>query len=425
MTLDTGIADSFVEADRQLVAAAKEIKILSTLGWAEHHCDEFLQNWHRGAVKTPVIEYPKFDYSAERLVLDRIISETSDDHPVGWYISKTAKSYWVAATMLESIGTSAFRECSQLLYGLPTDHLGSLSHLSLADDFISLTTDFISGVEAEVSEERLSSEAAAVMIKQRADLFFGDHQLKVVQDSELSSKAAAGSERVRIRGNTHFSYNEVEQLLQHEVFVHSVTMLNGRRQPYLRSMSLGSPRTTATQEGLATFAELISGTMDLNRLRRIALRIKGIQFALEGADFVETFKFFLESGQPERESFQSAARIFRGGDLSGRHVFTKDVVYLKGLISVHAFLRKAIQMRKIDFPQRLFAGRLTIGDVVRLEGAFDDGWVVPGKYLAPWAANRDGLAAYLCYNAFSNRLQLDQIKLEDFIDEMIDPAAHD
>jgi hypothetical protein len=155
------------------------------------------------------------------------------------------------------------------------------------------------------------------------------------------------------------------------------------------------------------------------------LRIKAIQHALTGADFLEIFKFFLASGQSERESFKSAARIFRGGDIRGINVFTKDVVYLKGLISVHAFLRKAIQRRKLDFPQRLFAGRLSVGDVVRLEQSFEDGWVTPAQYLAPWAANRDGIAAYLCYNAFAGKLRLDELRLEDFMEEFMDPSVID
>ena len=37
-----------------------------------------------------------------------------------------------------------------------------------------------------------------------------------------------------------------DQLLQHEAFVHSLTALNGRLQPVLKSMELPSPRTTAT-----------------------------------------------------------------------------------------------------------------------------------------------------------------------------------
>ncbi|MCX6119551.1 MAG: flavohemoglobin expression-modulating QEGLA motif protein [Proteobacteria bacterium] len=417
------IDDVFFVADQKLVQAAKSIKILSSLGWNESHCDNFLSSWRRGNPILPDIKYPKFDFSNEKLQLKEIINTTSEDHPVGYYIVKTAHSYSVAAQMLEGLETSAFRECSEILYGRPSDHLGKLSNLELADDFISITDDFSSMIDLEDDTGVMHSLKLAEAIKSRADDFFKDYSIKVVVDDELSSKAAAGSERVRVRGQSTFSLNELEQLLQHEVFVHSATMLNGRRQPYLKSMGLGSPRTTATQEGLATFAELISGTMDLGRLRRIALRIKGIDLALNGANFIETFKFFLDSGQSEKESYLSTARIFRGGDVKGRNVFTKDVVYLKGLISVHTFMRKAIQQRKIDYPQRLFSGRMTVGDVIRFEDAFKDGWIEQGKYLPPWAANRQGLATYLCYNAFSNRLKLEEVKMEDFSEDIVDPMS--
>jgi uncharacterized protein (TIGR02421 family) len=417
--------EHFVEFDQKLVTASKGIKVLSALGWGDRVAEEFLDGWRRGNPKVPSVQYPQFNYSYEKSILKQIMDTASRDHPVGWYIGETAHSYYVAAQMLEGLGTAAFRECSELLYGRPDEAVGKLSNLELADDFIHITDDFAALLDFSDETGVMPSRETAAQIKQRADDFFKDYSIKVLVDEDLSSKAAAGSERVRIRGNTHFTSNELEQLIQHEVFVHSATMLNGRRQPWLKSLGLGSPRTTATQEGLATFAELITGTMDLPRLRRIALRIKGIHHALSGADFIETFRFFLSSGQKELESFQSTARIFRGGDLKGKNVFTKDCVYLKGLLSVHTFLRKAIQQRKIDWPQRLFAGRLTISDVVRLEGAFDDGWVAPGQYLAPWVANRQGLATYLCYNAFSNRLSLEDIRLEDFALEMKDLSAVD
>jgi uncharacterized protein (TIGR02421 family) len=418
--------ERFAELDKQLVAASKGIKILSTLGWGDLIAHEFLDRWRQGNPKMPEVTYPRFDYHAERDALNQIQKNTSDEHPVGAYIIETAKSYQIAAHMLESLGTAAFRECSEVLYGRPDEKTGHVSNLDLAADFIKITTDFSAMMGVDDDQVAiLRSDEAAKTIKKRADDFFKDYGIKVLVDDELTSKAAAGSERVRVRGNSCFSHHEVEQLIQHEVFVHSATMLNGRRQPWLKSMGLGSPRTTATQEGLATFAELITGTMDLARLRRIALRIQGIHAALQGADFIEVFKFFLSSGQSEKESFQSAARIFRGGDVRGTNVFTKDGVYLKGLLTVHTFLRKAIQDRKLDYPQRLFAGRMTISDVIKLEGSFTDGWVSPAQYLPPWVANRQGLATYLCYNAFSNRLQLDDIRLEDFATDLVDFGALD
>jgi uncharacterized protein (TIGR02421 family) len=417
--------EQFVEFDQQIVAAGKGIKILSVLGWGEIVCNDFLAGLKRGNPIPPSISYPKFDYNQQKLALQKIMNSSSRDHPVGWYIAETAHSYYIAAQMLEGLGTAAFRECSEALYGRPDEHIGKLSNLALADDFIKITDDFSAISQLNDESDTTGSFDTAAIIKAKSDAFFKDYSISVIVENEMSSKAAAGSERVRLRGNSEFTANETEQLVQHEVFVHSATMLNGRRQPWLKSMGLGSPRTTATQEGLATFAELITGTMDLERLRRIALRIKGIHHALNGANFMETFRFFLDSGQPERESFQSTARIFRGGDMNGTNVFTKDCVYLKGLLSVHTFLRKAIQERKIDYPQRLFSGRMTIGDVVRLDQSFSDGWISPGKYLAPWAANQQGLAAYLCYNAFSNSLKLEEIRLEDFSYDIKDLTAVD
>ena len=417
--------EQFVEFDQQLVAASKGIKILSVLGWGELVCNDFLAGLKRGNPIIPTIAYPNFEYAEQKLILKKIMNSASRDHPVGWYIGETAHSYFIAAQMLEGLGTAAFRECSEALYGRPDDQIGKLSNLTLADDFIKITDDFSAILNLSDDSGITGSQETAQIIKVRSDAFFKDYSISVIVENDMSSKAAAGSERVRLRGHSEFTANETEQLVQHEVFVHSATMLNGRRQPWLKSMGLGSPRTTATQEGLATFAELITGTMDLGRLRRIALRIKAIDHALNGADFMETFRFFLNSGQPDKESFQSTARIFRGGDLKGTNVFTKDCVYLKGLLSVHTFLRKAIQERKIDYPQRLFSGRMTIGDVIRLEEAFNDGWITPGKYLAPWVANQQGLAAYLCYNAFSNKLQLEEIRLEDFSYEIKDLGAVD
>jgi uncharacterized protein (TIGR02421 family) len=201
-------------------------------------------------------------------------------------------------------------------------------------------------------------------------------------------------------------------------------MLNGRRQPYLKSLGLGAPRTTGTQEGLATFAELITATMDLTRLRRIALRIRAINVAVEGGDFIDVFRFFMDAGQSHKESFQSTARIFRGGDVRGRWVFTKDVVYLKGLVSVHTFLRKAIEMRKIDFPRYLFIGRIALGDILSLEELITSGFIAAPLYIPRWVANREGLAAYLSYSVFSNRLDLSSIRLSDFVEDL-DPGAGD
>ena len=406
----------FGELDAKLVEAAGSIKVLSALGWPARAYGEFMATWNSKQPRLPQIAYPRYDLTDRRIALQKIIDASDKDHPVGRYIIQTAASYIVAARMLESVGKPDFRVLSEILYGSPTDKMGSFSNLALAEQFIKITTDLASAVGEEESVERFSPEAVAAELKSRSLSFFAPRTIEVVVDQNLAAKAAAGSERVRIRGMTSFSRAEIEQLLEHEVYVHSATMLNGRAQPFLKSFGLGSPRTTGTQEGLATFAELITATMDLSRLRRIALRIKAIHLALEGGDFVDVFRFFLDSGQSEKESFQSAGRIFRGGDVRGRFVFTKDVVYLKGLLSVHTFMRKAIEQRKINFPQLLFVGRVTLGDIIALEQFVDEGFIALPQLQPKWVANRQGLAAYLSYSAFTHHLNVAEISLADFVD---------
>ncbi len=85
------------------------------------------------------------------------------------------------------------------------------------------------------------------------------------------------------------------------------------------------------------------------------------------------------------------------------------------MFSVHTFLRKAIEQRRIHYPEYLFIGRLTVGDVVTLESFIEDGTLVLPTYKPRWIANRESLAAYLSYAAFANRLRLENVKFDDFV----------
>ena len=77
-------------------------------------------------------------------------------------------------------------------------------------------------------------------------------------------------------------------------------------------------------------AEIITGALDISRLRRIALRVVMVERALDGADFIEVFRGFLDAGQTEVESYRSAARVFRGGDVRGGQCFTKEARTWRG-----------------------------------------------------------------------------------------------
>ncbi len=374
----------YVELDAKLVAAAASIKVLSSLAWPTHLYQDFIDAWNHDRPKLPAVEYPRNRLSDRCFALEEVIKAAGSGHPIGDYISATAQSYIAAAQMLEHVGTPEFSLLSQQLYGTPHELSGVRSNLSLADDFLKIAGTHSApkrdGVECNLSPDQVASELGQLAIE-----FFRPHKVSVVVDQSITAKAAAGAERIRIRGMTTFTRAEVDQLREHELYVHSATRLNGREQPYLKSLALGAPRTVTTQEGLATYAELITTTMDTGRLSRIAMRIKAIAMALDGGDFIDVFRFFLEAGQSERESFQSTARVFRGGDVRGRHVFTKDVVYLKGLMSVHSFLVSSFGLHKFDDLEDLFLGRLALSDVPAFKEFRSAGFITGPRYVPPWA----------------------------------------
>lgn len=402
--------------DQKLVAAAKNVKVLSAIAWAPDTADHFLEAWRQGKAYLPEVPQPTPIDPAVMDALDDVIDKADTEDPVGRFLAYTALSYRRCGDLLSAGKTPEYHRISRELYGGPGGRLAgaTMTHRQAAERLMESTTALYEATRDDDDELlSLTSEQAAARLSERIDGFF-DETVEVVVDDNLSAKAAASASRVRMRGKSRFSEQDVAQLAEHEVFVHSLTALNGRSyQPHLESLGLGAPRTTATQEGLATFAELVTGTMDLARLRRISLRIRAIHLAEEGADFIQLVDVLVEAGETPMEAVQTAMRVFRGGDPRGRYVFTKDTVYLKGLFAVHTFLRKAIAERKPWLVPRLFVGRVTLGDVLKLEEAFEDGLVAPARYTPGWAANLRSLAAFLVVSALVDQIDLRALDLED------------
>jgi uncharacterized protein (TIGR02421 family) len=415
------ISERARQLDADLCALAPTVKVLSRLSWPEATITEFLHSWRRGEPHIPRVRYAGSDSagglpSGAKRELERIRDAADPDDPIESYLRDTADSYAKAADLIASAGSPAFLELSRALYGDPFERLPgtSVTHFEAAQQLLDVTAPWASACRGEEQLLCMTAEHVRSEIQARVDPFFTEHPITVVIDSRLTSKAAAAARRIRLRGRASYTEADIDQLLEHEAFVHAATALNGKLQP-IQAFGLAAPRTTATQEGLATIAELITGSMDLSRLRRLALRIIAVKHVVEGADFVEVFRFFLRAGQSEDESARSAARVFRGGDPQGGIAFTKDVVYLHGLIGVHTFLRRAIFDSRIELIPRLFAGRLTLGDVLRLDSAFEGGDLLPGRYVTHWAADARRLAAHLSFSLILNRIKLESVDLETIL----------
>jgi uncharacterized protein (TIGR02421 family) len=403
--------------DERMVRAVRGIKLLGMVSWPIEVQHAFLAQWARGDASLPRFEYPAYDFSDARRELDAIIAEADPEHPMGRYLLESAQSWSIAAELLECLGTPAVTAHSIRLFGRPDGTLpgsGSTTR-DAARHFIDIADELDRELLAPSEHVAISATSLQLQLQSDLDNFFNQRVIEVVLDPHLIAKAAAGATRIRLRSGAAFSDYDRHQLLEHEAFVHSLTALNGRAQPLLPSLALSSPRTTATQEGLATFAEQITGSIDIERMKRVSLRIEAVAMALDGADFVQVFRYFLDAGQPPQESFSSAQRVFRGVPLTGGCAFTKDTVYLRGLIGVHTFFRRALRQRKLHLCRSLFAGKMTLVDVQRFEPLFESGVLLPPRWMPQWVARANGLAGMLAFSLFANRIRLDQVADEQAV----------
>jgi uncharacterized protein (TIGR02421 family) len=397
--------------DARLVQAVRAIRLLGLASWPSTVQADFLERWHRGQPALPVVDYPRLDFATERRELAAIAAAADPAHPLGQYLRESADSWDRAARLLEALGTTQACSESLGLFGHPDDALPGQGPTTreAARHFIQIAGELDHELLAPEEQVPVSATALALQLQADLDGFFGARTIAVELDPQLIAKAAAGANRIRLRAGAAFSDYDRRQLFHHEALVHSLTALNGRAQAHLPSLALASPRVTATQEGLATFAEQITGSIDIERMKRISLRIEAIAMALEGADFLQVFRWFLEDGQGEAESFASAQRVFRGVPVTGGSAFTKDTVYLRGLIGVHTFFRRALQQDRLRLCRWLFAGKMTLDDVVRFEPLFADGTLAPPRWLPRWVERASGLAGMLAFSLFANRIRMDQI----------------
>ncbi len=398
--------------DARLVKAVRGVRLLALASWPRALQEPFLAGVARGQPVLPQVEYPRLDFSQTRRELSELAQAADPQHPLGAYLIDSAHSWGLAAGLLESLGTAAAGDYAVQLFGVPDDPMpgNGPTTRAAAQHFIQIARELDRELLAPEEQVPVSATALRLQLQNDLDAFFEQRIITVELDPDLLAKAAAGAHRIRLRSGATFSGYDRAQLFHHEALVHSLTALNGREQLNLPSLGISSPRTTATQEGLATFAEQITGSIDIERMKRISLRIEAIAMARDGADFLDVFRYFTASGQNAAESFSSAQRVFRGVPTSGGAAFTKDTVYLRGLVAVHTFFRHALQHDQLQRCRSLFAGKMALGDVERLAPLFDSGVLAPPRWLPPWISRVSGLAGMLAFSLFANRIRMDQLQ---------------
>ena len=392
------------EAGRALNFAAKSMRILSSVAWDDSHRVTFLKTQ-----KLPRPEYESIDVSEPRELIHSARKSIEGDHVVFDWLNRLANTLETTTHLISSRGTPGFHEASSSLYGAPTKLMldkktrviDLARHMDEALNGLDFSKLVVEGYETHLSAIEFASE-----LLPRLSAHFGDSAPAVELSDTLSAKAVAGRTRIRIRSSAQFTERDIEQLLQHEALIHTATALNGRAQPHFKILGRAHAGTTEIQEGLAVFAEIISGAMDPERFRRLSDRVIGIQMSIEGADFKEVFDFYKDrSGNPD-QAYENTRRIFRGGVITGGAPFTKDMVYLNGLLRVHNFMRTVVKLGRADLIRILFCGKMDIEDVPALAQMADGDRMRAPQFMPPWAKDLRFLVSYMAYSGFLNQVKM-------------------
>jgi len=416
MTTETA-QDRYRNAAKILHDVAKPIKVLSALAWPAELREEFVAG---GADKLPEPTYTGVDPTT---VLDGVAAARRLLRPgnvVDDWLEREAGSIESTALMMSSLGTPAFHAYSRKLYGVPSQPLryDPATPLELAEKVHASLVDLQAAALVPPVVRTRTAEEVAAFIEEAVNEHFGDLAPRVLLVDELSANAVASTSKIKIRRDARFTAKDAAQLLNHEAFIHVATGLNGRSQTDIPILAIGHPGTARTQEGLAVYSEYVSGTLGMDRLRRLADRIVATQLVIDGADFIELYRWFLDRSPNPEQAFESTRRIFRGAPLTGGAPFTKDCSYLSGYLSVATFIRAAFRAGRADALGLLFSGKLDLFAIPAIGELRSQGLVKRAQFLPPWAADPGWVMAHLTLNTFMADIDLSAVT--DAIADVLD-----
>ena len=392
----------------KLFEISKHIKILRYLAWDKSVRATFLNS---KSETIPKVEYPKFDSSELRASLKKLKS-LNGDTPYDKWLEDKMNDILSSIDLLQSSGTKQFLKKSEQIYGSPNFVLrdGKTSTLNLAKKFELLIDSHLEHFSGSLQVDPIPILNVKKKIEGRVQPIFGSKSPNVIIEDQLSARATASSKRIRLRKGASFTHKDIDQLINHEAFIHVATTLNGRQQANVKILGAKTGSITKTQEGLAVFSEFITGCIDVNRMYRISDRVIAIQKAIDGADFIEVYRFFLKrKGKTRTQAFEDARRVFRGGVLTGGAPFTKDMVYLDGLVRVHNFFRSAILRGKKDAIEVLFSGKVDLEDIPILLKMKKDGLLHKPTFLPEWVTDMNYLVSYFVFSNFVGKMDYDSI----------------
>jgi len=362
---------------------------------------------------------PEVSYHVDRDGLRAHIAELEDvektldgDELVAAWLRRVLSSKIAENRMLLAAGTKEMTARSLEVYGGARSAFfeGKATNLDLAGHLLSRLEIHGWDEATDPEENPLDAEAFSQQLRAHIDRMRPRLDVEVSIDPGCTAKVLAGMKRVRIRPDATFPHWEAEGLWHHEVETHALTAQNGAAQAEAPFLSSGGPRTTRTQEGLAVFSELYNRALTVHRLERLAVRVRLVDMAEQGASFLDLYRFLVERGSPPRDAYFDAQRICRGGRVEGGAPFTKDACYLSGLLHVYAFLSVFVRGGFRDETEMLVAGRIDLDDVAALVKLRALGILSRPKHRPRWLRNWDTLLPTFAFSSFMAWIDLTPVE---------------
>ena len=374
----------------KLIALQRPIRILDAIKWPSSIEKTFIAS---GGTQLPAMDAHYYANQALgfnpvtlrdsfKELRQTVVRQLGRGDGLGTIMVATIDQYLLVIDLLSHRGKAQFGVCSRELYGSASDHLrGDRKTLRQLGE--RLTQIFSLPAAEHLSRsygKTISAETAVDVLKQRLTSYFPEDEIRVILSDGIVSDAAAGGDYIKINRDAVFTEFDLQVLEVHEGWVHVDTTLNGRKQPWASWLSVGSPRVTACQEGLAVLMETLTFSSYPKRALKVSERVVAVDMAEQGADFIEVYQSMMGRGWSAQESFKITQRVFRGGMISGGSVFTKDLSYLRGFIENVNFIRSAINSGVPEIIPMLFVGKVTLDDIPVLYQHYLEGTIAGPQY---------------------------------------------
>ena len=235
------------------------------------------------------------------------------------------EDYTTLLHMMEVFGTVLFYQRCTELYGT-----GDLK--ALEDPFNYFIDEVTKTLKPDNSTKIYTGEQGLTYLQEGLAKSYPADRFEVKASTSLLSDSSAGRRVLKLNTQKNFSEHQLKIFLVHEGWAHLGTSLNGQEQPLHHWLASWAPRTTFLQEGLAVLVELITGAMTLERWNRIKIRHLCCRMAERGSSLKEVYHFLRHQEMDDLDAFKLALRVFRGVDPRGGQAFTKEYLYLHGLI---------------------------------------------------------------------------------------------